>query len=265
MTTVATSASRADVSGLMRRLPGILSGRLPDEGGIAAGFRARLTFVLFALIQDRFEKLGRGGSDENGEEWAPLSKSYLAYQRPTTGRGRPMGGGKAGGSGEDGLLTDAEDAAWWAVYRRHLGFLATRHPIKKAKGIAAAKAWQAVKGSGGQTKIDDAAFGGRQIGDYQVLFDSGTLFVSLSVGELSESGAGASYSPSSPEQIAREEPGKLVVGSSVPYAIFHHKGKGRAHRSLWPDPIPSSWWRQILDQALAGLTNIRIDAGGGAA
>jgi len=255
--TITSKANRAELASVIRRLPGVLSGRASDVRGIGAGFRARVTFVLLGLIQTRFEALGRGEADENGERWPDLSQSYLAYQKPKTGRGRPLGGGMAGGSGLDGLLTKEQDAAWWRHYRRNLTWLASRHPIGKAKSIAAAQAWNAVKAAGGRTKWDDPGFGKRQIGDYQILVNAGTLRVSLQAGDFTEgTGPAASYRPPA-EQIAEATPGTLIVGTRVPCANAHHEGKGNLPaRRLWPRSIPQSWWRQIMEQAIAGLSQI---------
>jgi len=263
VTTVRTQSTRADVRELVRRLPAILSGRVPDVGGVGAGFRARVTFALMGLVAERFKKMGRGGTDITGDKWAELTPAYLAYGRPIAGRNRrlpsgrrvPVGGGKAGGSGNDGLLTAKQDKQWWKAYKRNLAFLATRHPLGKAKGIAAARAWIEVKGSGGKTKIADPRFGGRRLGDYQILKSDGILEASLTQGELSELGAGADYSP--PEgQVVEDRPGQVIISTNVPYAGAHHFGKGRSRRLLWPEPIPDSWWDEVLGVAVTGLERI---------
>ncbi len=263
VTTVSTTASREDVTALIRSLPGILTGRTQDVQGIGAGFRARLAFGLLGLIGERFKKMGRGEADITGDKWAELTKEYLAYGRPVKGRNRrlpngrrvPQAGGRAGGSGQDGKLTKAQDKHWWRVYRQQLAILAPRFELSEAKGMAAARAWVAVKAAGGKTKIDDPGFGGRQLGQYQILKDNGTLEASLLPGDLTESGADATYTPTE-GQIFEESPGLVVVGTKVPYAGFHHFGKGRRKRLLWPETIPDVWWDEILGIALGGLQRI---------
>lgn len=235
----------------VRALPAVLAGKAPDPHGIAAGFRARVAFAFLGLVKEDFQdkSLGKPGSD--GKPWAPLSKSYLAYQRPITGRKPPKGGG-FGPSPKDGLLTKKQNEQWYSIYRQNLAWLAMSTPIGEAKGIAAAIAWKKIKEQGGKTKIDDPRFGGRKPADYQILVDRGILRNSLTAGELLDQGVAASYTPQE-NQVFDSRPGVMTVGTNVPYAKHHHEGKGDSERRLWPDPLPDSWTREISDIAASGL------------
>lgn len=230
-------------------LPAILAGKAPDPFGIAAGFRARVAFAWLGLVKLDYEKKGKGQVGADGKRWAPLSPSYLAYQRPITGR-KPPRGGKAGPSPKDGLLTKKQNDLWWSTYRRNLAWLAQREDIGTAKGIAAAIAWKVVKKAGGKTKIDDPRFGGRKVGQYQILVDRGILFNSLTAGELLEREAGATYIPKE-NQVFDERPGQMTVGTNVPYARPNHKT-----RPFWPETLPDSWQREINQIAGSGLRRI---------
>ena len=269
MVTVRTNASREDVTALIRSLPGILSGRKSDVAGIGEGFRARIGFALYGLIGERFQKMGKGGTDLNGDKWALLTKNYLAYGRPWGGKNKrlangrrvPQGGKLAGGSGKDGLLTKKQDKEWWNVYRQQLRPLISRMELKQAKSIAAARTWEIIKAQGGKTKIGDPRLGERKLGQYQILKDNGTLETSLSPGVLVQNEAAAEYQPTE-GQIFEQPAGAIIVGTKVPYAGFHHFGRGRRSRTLWPEPIPDSWWDEILGVAMTGLERISAVIGG---
>ena len=265
MVKVTTPSSKAEIEELVRNLPGILSGRLQDVGGVGKGFRARIAFALMGKIAKRFKLMGRGNADINGQKWAELSKEYLAYGRPWRGKNKrlpdgrrvPQGGKRAGGSGDDGLLTKSQDKRWWKLYREALAGLVSRHPLAKAKGIAAAHAWTVIKSEGGKTKIDHPGLGGRKIGQYQILKNNGDLELSLTQGELAQDGPAATYKKPT-GQIFRQPTGQIIVGSGNPNAGFHHFGKGRRKRLLWPEPIPDVWWDDILKIAISGLGQIGI-------
>lgn len=238
-----------------------MSGRARDTHGIASGFRARMAWTFFSLVMPAFQVKGRGGTDEAGDSWPELSAAYLAYQRPITGRQRPKAGKLAPG-GKDGLLTKAQLASWRHIYARQLLRLSSSHQPTDAKSIAAAIAWSVIKKQGAKTKLADPRFGGRQVGSYQILVDEGTLRRSIQPGELVGTGE-VTYQKPDNGQIVEGRPGQVVVGSSVPYAKAHHEGVGVPQRRLWPEQFPASWWRQIMDQAAAGISQVLRLAGEG--
>lgn len=250
-TVVYSRVSRRDLRELLRAVPAMLSGNGPDPFGLGRGFRLRLAVAFFSTIKQAFIDKARGGTDEAGDSWPPLSARYLAYQRPTTGRTPPRAGKQAPG-GKDGFLTEGQLKQWRQDYRRALAYLALKMPLDEAKRQAARTAWTKAKRAGAQTKL--AAFGNREV---EILRDRGLLFNSLSPGLL----AGDSYTP--PEgQVAREGGGELVVGTNVAYAAFHHgerrKTRGRGalpQRRLWPSPerFPASWWDGWREVALSGV------------
>lgn len=237
---------------MLRALPAAISGTGPDIGNIGHGFRMRLAVGFFSTIKQAFVVKARGGTDEAGDSWQPLSQRYLAYKRPVTGRQPPRAGKKAPG-GKDGFMSDKDLAQWRKDYRQALAWLAVKEPLETAKPKAAAIAWKKAKEAGVKTKLNE--FGKRT--NVEILRDRGLLLNSLSPGQM----AGESYSAQA-GQVVREEPGALVVGSNLVVADYHHgprrklKGRGAVpQRRLWPEPsrFPSMWWEDWLDTGRSGL------------
>lgn len=253
-TTITTSDQKQKLTALIRRLPAMLAGHVPDEHGVAAGFRARIGWAIFSLVKPNVENLSHGLQGDDGDKWPPLSAEYLAYQKPVSGTKPPHAGGLAPG-GKDGFLTKEQLKLWNRTYADRLAFFIMREPDVKAKAHAAAVAWQVVKAAGGKTKLKE--FGNRQAGvDYQILVDRHTLLNSLQPGQKIERGPNAEYLPER-DQVYRDEQTQMVVGTRVPYAIYHHAAKNlKRRRRLWPEHFPSDWWRQILDQGRSGLLRV---------
>lgn len=250
MTTIRTNSSRRDVEHFLRSLPAILTGKAADPYGIAKGMRARVGFATLQLIKLDFEEKGRGRTGSDGTTWPALSKQYLAYQRPVVGRKPPRAGKKAPG-GKDGFLTNKQLKEWRQIYARQLARFARSMELEAAKGRAAAYAWKVMKAKGARTKLE--VFGNRRVGvDYQTLVDTGTLRNSLTPGQLNERGPAATYSPNDSEQVFREGPASVVVGTSVKYAKYHHDGK----RRLWPERFPDAWWDEITGAVVSGIERI---------
>ena len=245
-----TTDSRADVEHFLRSLPDVLAGNVPDRYGIARGMRARVGYTMLSLVKLDFEEKGRGRSGADGEKWKPLSKHYLAYQRPVTGRKPPKAGKHAPG-GKDGFLTKAQLKRWRQIYARNLARFAVDMDLAAAKARAAAIAWTVLKQQGAQTKLE--VFGNRQVGvDYQIGVNSGAMRNSLTPGQLNESGVDATYAAADESQVFEETQSSVVVGSGMAYAGAFHK-----LRKLWPDTFPDDWWEEITGAIVGGLVRIK--------
>ncbi len=258
--TIYTRASRAEVRRMVALLPTIIAGKTADPGGIAHGFAMRLSMAFFSKVKTAFIDKSRGGTDDAGDKWPPLTKAYLAYgrrfgrgERAALKRGAGLGAGnRFAPGGNKGLLTAAQLKRWNQLYAQNLAWLAARDGIDAAKGHAAAIAWSALKKEGAKTKLE--VFGNRQV---EILRDTGVLFNSLSPGALTTSGADASYAPPA-GQVVEHRPGEVLLGTNVEYAAYHHEAKSlKRRRRLWPEPnrIPESWWRSIINQANGGLVD----------
>ena len=218
--------------------------RIPQEalagGATANAMMVRVGMVLLGRIKQAFVVKARGGTDEAGDRWAPLSPRTIAYSK-TRGRGtggrtraerkRPRNPSQA--------LNAAQQVRWWKLYRQGLAM------YKGDKGHAAARAWFILKSEGAVTLFDK--YGKRGV---EILRDTGLLLNSLSPGVAS------------PEQVFRVGHGEVTVGTNREGAVGHHLGiPGRLpQRRLWPEPKkwPASWWMDVEDEVKQGLIDITL-------
>ncbi len=250
---------------LVQRLPQILAGRVPDENGIATGFRTRIGYTIFSLIAPNFNEMGRGIAGVDGEKWAALSKEYLAY-------GRRFGPGEqaelrdehgvrgvkfqSAPGDKKGLLTKQQLKLWRQVFAQSLKRYIMKQPEAQARAHAAAVAWIVVKSKGGKTKLE--VYGNRTV---QMLVDTGYMRASLQPGTLHDQGLNAVYTKPGGRggmaQVASFDlPYAIIIGTNTQYAKYHHFGRGKRKRRLWPLEFPQDWWNQILGSALSGLVRI---------
>ncbi|MGE3410127.1 MAG: hypothetical protein AB7I37_25310 [Pirellulales bacterium] len=242
-----TRLSRSELKARLAQLPRILSGHVTDSLGIARGFKLRLAVAWLSKIKQAFIVKARGGTDECGISWPPLSPKYLAYGR---GPKSTRTAGKHSPGGKDGFMSKTQLAAWRKIYARNLAWLAVDLPLVESKARAAQIAWAAMKRQGVKTKLQ--VFGSRVV---EILRDRGLLFNSLSPGILSERGPDASYSPPDGQALI-DNPGELLVGTNVDYAKYHQGDDEQpGRRRIWPraDEIPASWLEDFSETAASGI------------
>lgn len=247
---------RPELEAIVKSLPALLAGKVDDPYGIARGFKLRVAFAFFMVVKEEFIVKSRGGTDAAGIQWPALSAEYLAYTRPmgrngSGSRSPPHAGGLAPGRvGNDGFMSALDLTLWRRDYAQALAWLSASEDVKVAKGHAAAIAWNKAKTRGVKTKLQ--VFGKR---DVEILRDRGILFNSLSPGIINEAGPDASYSPAE-NQVVEDQPGMLIVGTSVPYAYYHQVNPGR--RPIWPNngELPDVWMDDIIEVAVSGLLRI---------
>lgn len=234
--TINVRASNAAIREALLKIPaaavggGNLANALMTRAGMAALGRIRAAFVIKA----------RGGTDEAGDKWAPLSPKTIAYSKTRQrGRGGRTKTEKGRASSPSQALTKRQQDRWWAVYRQGLAM------YDGDKGHAAARAWLILKGEGATTLLEK--YGHRQV---EILRDTGLLLNSLSPGVVG------------PNNVFRITPGAVIIGTNRKGAMFHHRGvPGRLpQRRLWPptNRWPASWWRDIIEQIKAGLIDITL-------
>ena len=207
-------------------------------GPIADAMMMRVGMAILGRIRAAFVVKARGGTDEGGVRWKPLSPKTIAYSKT---RQRGKGGRTRTEKKRDAYPSQAlnarQQARWWAVYRRQLAI------YKGDKGHAAAVAWLVLKAEGARTLVDK--YGNRPV---EILRDTGLLLNSLSPGVAST------------ERIFRVQPGAVIVGTNRKGALRHHTGiPGRLpQRRLWPAPDrwPASWWKDVTEQAKQGLLDL---------
>ena len=207
-------------------------------GPIADAMMMRCGLAALGRIKQAFVVKSRGGTDEAGESWKPLSPRTITYSKTRQrGRGGRTKAEKSRATRPSQALNAKQQARWWAVYRRQLAI------YKGDKGHAAAVAWLVLKGEGAQTLV--GKYGGRQV---EILRDTGLLLNSLSPGVASG------------EQVFRVAPGEVVVGTNRKGAVGHHNGiPGRLpQRRLWPsvNRWPPTWWADIQNEVKQGLVDI---------
>lgn len=234
------------------------------RAGGAAADAMLVSCGLAALgrIKRAFVTKSRGGTDEAGDRWRPLSPYTIAYGRRhrklagdpqesrlySRAKGKPWipGSARRAGYAPSYALTNKQRDRWWALYRQGLAMFGGD------KGSAARRAWAISKSEGATTIFDKYAHA-----QVDILRDTGLLLNSLSPGVASG------------ERVLRVGRGEVIVGTNRKWAGVHHRGSrdGRIpQRRLWPEPRrwPSSWWLDILEQARQGLVDIAKQLIGGA-
>ena len=232
--TIHVRASRAAIRQAIAQTPATAC----TTGPIANAMMTRCGMALLGRIKQAFVVKARGGTDEAGEKWQPLSPRTIAYSKTRQrGRGGRTRAEKKRATHPSQALNAKQQARWWAVYRRQLAI------YKGDKGHAAAVAWLILKSEGAQTLVDK--YGHRQV---EILRDTGLLLNSLSPGVASS------------ERIFRVGAGEVIVGTNRKGAAAHHSGiPGRLpQRRLWPivSDWPASWWADLTDQVKQGLLDI---------
>jgi hypothetical protein len=260
--------SKREAIDVVNRVRMMLTGRIPDEMGVAASAFVAMGMAALSDIKADFVRKARHGVGEDGVKWQPLKQATLAYSR-RFGPGEQKQLKAAHGLDRrhrfapvgTGLLSAEQLQDWKGHYRSNLKWLATKHPLQDAKVIAAAIAWNRVKAAGGKTKLE--VYGDRP---HEILRDTGVLLNSLSPGEIG-GGDGSIYTkpstPGGPDQVFRVMGNGVIVGTNLIYAATHQYGdakRGIPARPFLPKRTPPHWkrrWMRALSVALeAGLVRI---------
>lgn len=238
MATVMVRKTRAEVKRILQKLPDIIGGKAPDPSGIATALLTRVGMEALSRIKQAFIVKARGGTDDAGDRWQPLSPKTIAYSKTRQrGRGGRTKTEKKRDTHPSQALNKRQQERWWEVYRRQLAV------YKGNKKHAAAVAWLVLKAEGATTLVDK--YGHRQV---EILRDTGLLLNSLSPGATT------------PESIFRVGKGEVIVGTNRKGAAAHHYGvPGKLpRRRLWPavNRWPATWWRGITNQIKQGILDI---------
>lgn len=218
------------------------AGKTSEGREAADALQVRLGMVALARIRDAFVVKSKGGTDDCGLKWPPLSKKTIAYSRRHPGV--PPSSQRAAFR-PSYMLTDAQRVKWWKLYSKALAMFAGD------KNRSAAYAWKIIKAEGGKTLIGT-------YGDTAVLIlrDTGLLLNSLSPGVV-----GGRATPENIEnQVFRVGQGEVIIGTNRKGAAAQHNGiPGRLpQRRLWAEPSqwPAEWWKDIQEQAVIGYIEI---------
>jgi hypothetical protein len=227
--------STADLNAALAALPSVIAGVGADPAGVGESLCKRMGVALLSQIQQAFVVKARGGVGSDGIAWKPLKRATIAARRTTAKEKKSLG---VGGKRVRGLLTPAQDKLWRRVFAGQKARMDLRG-IPGSAAIAAKMAWAAVKAAGGRTKLD--VLGGRKV---EILRDSGRLLRSFAPG-VEDRPSGAA------EQVFAVAPGRVTVGTNVPYAARQH-----ADRPFWPDAMPEPWARAVFDALSSGLMKV---------
>ncbi len=226
---VYTTAPRAAVRTALMHIPQEVT-----RGAGSDAVVARVGLAALGRIKQAFVARARGGADESGLRWPPLSPKTIAYGR----RGRSKVE-RARSARPSQALNSRQQERWWALYRQGLAI------YKGDKGSAAKRAWGILKREGATTLFDK--YKNRQV---EILRDTGLLLNSLSP------------TLGAPGQVFRVAGGSVTIGSNRAGAAAHHRGvPGRLpQRRLWPEVgrWPDAWWRDITDQVIAGAVDAAV-------
>jgi hypothetical protein len=228
--TVYTTKKTSDVLREVRELPGSLAGRRVTLAGNT--YRSYLMQSIWKDVSKAFVTKSKGGEDESGESWHPLSPATIA-QRPIGAVLKLRKG--ITGKRVRGLLTPSQDRRWRGIFRSTYLRLVSRLGKSAALAKAGEVAWAILKSEGAKTKLQ--VFGTRKV---RILVVTGRLEASVQPGQV----GGSVYKPPR-EQESKFDPGtnRLVMRSLVPYADAQNKT-----RRIFPtqSQLKTSGW---LDQA----------------
>lgn len=233
--------TRAELVARVRDVIAALAGIGPDPHQVAAPVLTRGGVALLSQIQSAFIAKARGGVGSDGIKWAPLKRATIAARRASKTELRKLG---ASGQRTRGLLTPEQDRKWRAVFASTLARLRARG-TDGAAAIAAAKAWGVLKAEGAKTRLE--VLGGRQV---EILRDTSRLFRSLSPGVRED------QAPKAEGQVFEAVPGRITVGTSVEYALAHHRGNPSRNlpaRPLWPGALPDAWAAAVNRALVRGI------------
>ncbi len=230
--TIYARGSSDDIRAALAAIPQGMRG----GGGAARAMLLRCGLALKSHIHAAFLVKARGGTDEAGDRWQPLSPTTIAYRRARrtqTERRRESHPSQA--------LTKRQRERWQELYCRGLAMFNGDAPS------AAKRAWAILKREGATTLL--AKYGNQQV---EILRDTGLLLNSLSPAVASSKYA-----------VLQVGQGEVTVGTNRPWARTHHEGvPGKIpQRRLWPAPDrwPGSWWGAIIDQVRQGIVDITAE------
>jgi hypothetical protein len=249
-----TTATHAQVLRAIQRAINSATGAGP-QAAIVRALQVRIGLTALGFIKVAFVEKARGGTDEAGDRWQPLSPYTIAYHRRHREVSKKTGQvmkkkwlpsqNKRAGYAPSYQLTSSQRSRWWDLYYHYRQ--------KWDKGHAAAAAWLVLKAEGAKTLMD--VYGSAQV---EILRDTGLLLTSLSPAVAP--GGGETTPPRTKEQVFQLGAGRIMIGTNRKWAETHHHGvPGRIpQRRLWPHPTrwPRRWGNEMVAQLGLGLIEV---------
>jgi len=262
MATVRFRGTHADVVRIALQLAAIISGRATDTQGVARSFLLTLGFGALSDIKDAYVTKAKGGVDEMGVKWPPLSPAAIANRRVGPGDKKTQSTQVATVQ-QAALVRERErirKRETNKALKRLRMSLAEPEAQRRSKIIGGLKATSLT----GKTKAQ--TLGGR---DVEILRDTGVLLNSLGPGRLTGRAGSVAYTKpqteGGEEQIFDTAPGQIIVGTNVAYASTHQNGdEGRniPARPFLPNSatgVPQVWWDRwtaIANKALVASAEL---------
>jgi hypothetical protein len=247
--TVTVRATPAQLARTLRNLPQSSRG----TSAAAKVLLVRCGLALLGKIKEAFLAKARGGTDEAGERWKPLSPFTIAYSRRHPGLARKGKGKRTRLHHPSAILSQKQRQRWWEVYGRMKARFSERGEAG-AKAHAARYAWKVLKDEGAPTII--GRYGATPV---EILRDTGLLFNSLS--PAIPPAAASSAPPRTKEQVFLLKRAEVMIGTKRKWAWVHHHGSARVpQRRLWPrvEDWPASWWAALAEQAQYGVIDVLL-------
>lgn len=261
--TIYVRASIHQTRSVLRQLPAIISGNSPIGQDASRALALRLGVECMSFQKQAYLTKARGGTDEAGVKWAPLS-GYTIMKRLQKGKGRR---GIQYGVKIERAFRRYQKAkeAYIATAKRLGGF------SKRVKRSTVAKTKAKLEKLDLRLKLAKQRWEKAEanlqaaIAGIEILRDTGRLYNSLSPGESGQI---------KPDGFLEVEPGVAVVGTNVEYAPDHMQGRGFGHPNGPPMPArpplvdpalwPASWWNRLTNAATHGIADLTatILAGG---
>jgi hypothetical protein len=248
---IVVKASQAEVMRELSRLGKLISGGASGAGGFVRAMQIRVGLAILQRIKAAFIVKARGGVDECGDRWAPLSRHTVAYTRkhPGVPRKRPFWDHHPSFAAKP-----AQRDRWWSLYFK---FKARYGASQAGKRRAAATAWMVLRLEGKAPKTLMERYGDVKV---EILRDRSILYNSITPGADADSAP--LFPPRVKEQVFRPGTGQAIIGTTRKHARSHHDGiPGRIpQRRLWPEPAKwtTPWWSDALDQFRKGVVEIIV-------
>ncbi len=263
----------------IRDIPGIIAGSKPDPLGLRQGITSNMAFTFFSLVSRAFNVKSKGGRGDDGIEWAPNTREYLAYTKGRTRSKARVATAKTTNKGSfrvhrEAHLTRKQKLIWTKANNaaiddiiRELADAGMTADQRVIKGKAAVRAWAATRKAGAASLI--ATY---PIDNDTVLVDEGDLRKSIQPGVLTQSGVADSYEPKDAAQVFDLGITDFVVGSRDPKASFHQDSekefhgdgkKGTVQRQMWPDELPDRWLTEIVAKVFVVIVRLPALIAGG--
>ena len=214
--------TREQIEKVLRALPAALAGG-PDPLGVALQIQLAAGVSLLGQIEQDFVTKSRGGQGRDGIKWKKLYWKTIAVRginKRDASDKQLVKGVKVPNRNSEASIQARFHALWQSIYQAKLAGLRMVMGQREAQKFAAEAAWNITRALGNRT-VD--------IGK-----DTGKLLRSFAAGQ---------GGPSGPDQFFQTPPGKVIVGTNVPYAP-----KFAEVRPFWPPggKIPAAWATEIV-------------------